>query len=112
MFEEETFNADELVSGDVSIASIAITQDHKVETTAISLGSPSVPNLQLVQTHGFTTSNTITGAPTIPILLYDAALGRIVDEADSSVGQAELETSAPNSATVSLTGANKVDIAA
>ena len=112
MSEEETFNSGELVTGDPSVASAAITQGHDFASGAIDAGAPLVPDFFLIQGHVLATANITSAAPTVPTLVYNAALGRVVDESVSSIGTAELETDATNTATLSLTGPNKVDIAA
>ena len=83
MFEDETFSADNLNTEPPTVPTTSINQGHTLSANTITSGVPSIDEASLAHVYNFSTGELISGAPIVPILLYDAALGRIANEAES-----------------------------
>jgi len=102
MSEEETFTTGELISGQPDLGSAPVVQDQALIADGILSGSPDIAQCPFTENNVLVANPITTGSPTIPTLIYDAALGRIIDIDQDSASRAEL----------SVTGPNKVEIAA
>jgi hypothetical protein len=111
MSEEETLGAGELVTGQVDIAEINpnITYDFYAPVLevqdSIEIGEPTFNQGQTLSAFGITGSSHI-----LPIILYDAALGRLVNYKESSVGSADIVAANANAVELTISASNKATL--
>jgi hypothetical protein len=96
MSEEETFAAGELLSAAPVLASGPFTQGHNFAPVGFDAGVPIIPSAAFTENNVFTANPILAGIPIVPILIYDAALGRIIDVDQDSASRADLTVSGPN----------------
>lgn len=108
--KKKHFVADNINAEPPTVSTTAFNQSQTFNANTLTSSAPTLDQATFTLIYNFNTGELISGAPIIPALVYDAALGRIANEAESQ-SFAELTMKSSNRCVID-SKPNKVELVA